>query len=414
MRNTLRMASLGKLQTSAVRDRERPALDADEMIAAALSRSGRRDFSDRSFVEPLKRLIRSYNSEANLGAFGRRAVRFDVMRALTNLLRFDSIEEKNPSVLSRPIERPIFITGLPRSGTTFLHTLLAQDRSVATPLCWQMYYPYPSLLGRKAADLRRIWVDAQFRVMLLLTPELGHLHPLSAAEPQECTEITAQVFQSLRFDSTYRIPSYQSWLDGYGHHDAYRFHKRFLRHLDAQAPGRRWVLKSPDHVFALDAIKAVYPDARIVFLHRDPISVLASVAKLTEVLRRPFGRGVDRIDIGNQVSSSWIDGANRMIGAASSDPSILHLHYKEVVTAPLKAVERLYRHCDLTLGDESRARMQAWLDRSPQNGNGQSRYSLTEFGMDEAILRARFARYMDVFGVAREWDQTRAAPLRVA
>jgi hypothetical protein len=414
MRNTLRMASLGKLQTSTVRGRERPTLDAEEMIAAALARTGRKDFSDRSFVDPLNRLVWAYNSEADLGAFGRRAVRFDVMRALKNLLRFDRMEEKDPEILSRPIRQPIFITGLPRSGTTFLHTLLTQDPAIATPLSWQMFYPYPSRLGKTGTKLRRFSVNAQFGVMIALSPELKDLHPLSADEPQECTDITAQVFQSLRFDSTYRIPSYQSWLDSHGHHDAYRFHRRFLQHLDAQAPGRHWVLKSPDHVFALDAIKAVYPDAKIVFLHRDPISVLASVAKLTEVLRRPFGRGVDRMDIGNQVSSSWIDGANRMIGAAASDTSILHLHYKEVVSAPLEAVETLYRHCGLTLSDEGRARMQAWLGRSLQNGNSQSRYSLTEFGMDEAALRARFSGYMDAFGVAREWGPARAAPLQVA
>ena len=400
------MASLGKLQT--VRGRERPTLDAEEMIAAALAHTGRKDFSDRSFVDPLQRLVWAYNSEADLSAFGRRAVRFDVMRALKNLLRFDRIEEKEPAILSRPIERPVFITGLPRSGTTFLHTLLAQDPAIAAPLSWQTFYPYPSRLGKKAGPkVRRFWVDAQFRVMILLSPELNHLHPLSADEPQECTDITAQVFQSLRFDSTYRIPSYQSWLDSHGHHGAYRFHRRFLQHLDAQAPGRRWVLKSPDHVFALDAIRAVYPDARIVFLHRDPISVLASVAKLTEVLRRPFGRGVDRMDIGKQVSSSWIDGANRMIGAAADDKSILHLHYKEVVSAPIDAAETLYRHCGFTLGAEGKARMQAWLGRTPQNGNSQSRYSLTEFGMDEATLRGRFSAYMDAFGVAREWDQSR-------
>jgi hypothetical protein len=414
MRNTLRMASLGKLQTSTVRGRERPTLDAEEMIAAALARTGRKSFSDPSFVDPLRRLVWAYNTEADLGAFGRRAVRFDVMRALKNLLRFDTIEENVPEILSRPIEQPVFITGLPRSGTTFLHTLLTQDPAIATPLSWQMFYPYPSRLGKMGTNLRRFWVDAQFRVMIALSPELSDLHPLSANEPQECTDITAQVFQSLRFDSTYRIPSYQSWLDSHGHHDAYRFHKRFLQHLDAQAPGRRWVLKSPDHVFALDAIRAVYPDARIVFLHRDPISVLASVAKLTEVLRRPFGRAVDQMDIGKQVSSSWIDGANRMIGAAESDKSILHLHYKQVVSAPMEAVETLYRHCGLMLGDDGRARMQAWLDRAPQNGNSQSRYSLTEFGMDEAALRTRFAGYMDAFGVAREWDQTRAAQLQMA
>jgi Sulfotransferase family len=408
------MASLGKLQTSTIGRRESPGLDADEMIASALARAGRRDFSDRSFVDPLRRLVRSYNSEADLGAFGRRAVRFDVMRALKNLIRFDRMEETRPEILARPIQRPIFITGLPRSGTTFLHTLLAQDPGIAVPLSWQLVYPYPSRLGALGADFRSAWVDMQFQVMLQLSPELKDLHPLSANTPQECTDITAQVFQSLRFDSTYRIPSYQDWLDHHGHHDAYRFHRRFLQHLDSQNPGRRWVLKSPDHVFALDAIKAVYPYAQIVFLHRDPLSVLASVAKLTEVLRRPFGRSVNRMEIGQQVSSSWLDGAGRMIAASAHDPSILHLHYRDVVSAPFDAVGTLYRHCGLELGDGARRRMQAWLNRSPQNGNGQSRYSLTEFGMDAGALRDRFGRYMDEFSVATEWDPARSGALHMA
>lgn len=408
------MASLGKLQTSAIGRHESPALDADEMVATALARAGRKDFSDRSFVDPLRRLVRSYNSEADLSAFGQRAVRFDVMRALKNLMCFDRMEEARPDITSRPIERPIFITGLPRSGTTFLHTLLAQDPGIAVPLSWQLVYPYPSRLAAWGADFRRPWVEMQFQVMLLLSPELKHLHPLSAKTPQECTDITAQVFQSLRFDSTYRIPSYQDWLDHHGHHDAYRFHRRFLQHLDVQEPGRRWVVKSPDHVFALDAIKAVYPDAQIVFLHRDPLSVLASVAKLTEVLRRPFGRSVDRMEIGRQVSSSWIDGADRMIAASAHDPSILHLHYKDVVSAPFDALATLYRHCGLEFRDEARRNIQAWLDKSPKDGNGQSRYSLTEFGMDATALRAHFGRYMDEFGVTTEWDPARSGALHMA
>ena len=406
------MASLGKLHASIARRGRGISLDADEMIATALAQAKRKDFLDRSFVDPLKRLVKAYNTEADLSGFGRYAVRFDVMRGLKNLLRFDSIEEKEPAILARPIERPVFITGLPRSGTTFLHTLLAQDPAVAAPLSWQLVYPYPSHLGSLGADLRKLWVDTQFRVMQALSPELRDLHPLSASAPQECTDITAQVFQSLRFDSTYRIPSYQSWLDSHGHHDAYRFHRRFLQHLDAQHPGRRWVLKSPDHVFALDAIRAIYPDALIVFLHRDPLSVLASVAKLTEVLRRPFARRVDRMEIGRQVPSSWIDGANRMIASSGASGSILHLHYKEVVSAPLEAAATLYQHCGLELREDAKGHMRRWLERSPQNGNSQSRYSLTEFGLEESSLRARFGRYMQEFGVAPEWSPNRSADMR--
>lgn len=396
------MTTLEELRSDAFARDARRALDSDELIADALARAGRRNFSDCTFVEPLRRLLAAYDLEADLSAFGRYSVRFDAMRCLNNLLQFDAIEEREPAVLSRRIDRPIFITGLPRSGTTFLHTLLAQDPAVAVPLSWQMFYPYPSKLRVLGRGLRRAWIGMQFRIMQWLSPELSALHPISADAPQECTDITAQVFQSLRFDSTYRVPSYQSWLDQHGHHDAFRFHRRFLLHLDWQEPGRRWVLKSPDHVFALDAIRAAYPDAVIVFLHRDPVSVIASVAKLTEVLRRPFARHVDRFEIGRQVCASWENGAERMIAAAAERDGILHLHYKDVVAAPMAAVKTLYRHSGLTLDARAERRMGDWLGRATQEGNGQSRYSLDEFGIDGDELRRRFERYMGEFRVAPE------------
>lgn len=374
-------------------------------MSAALKRAHRKNFSDLSFVEPLSRLMRSYHDEADLSAFGRYAVKFDVARCLNNLLRFDKVEEAAPELRERAITEPVFITGLPRSGTTFLHTLLAQDNSIAAPRAWQMIYPYPS---RARVDLRKAWVSLQLGIMRFLSPEVSDLHPLTADVPQECTDITAQVFQSLRFDSTYRVPSYQSWLDQRGHVGAYRFHRRFLQHLDVQAPGRRWVLKSPDHVFALDAIRTVYPDAKIVYLHRDPISVLASVAKLTEVLRRPFTTKIDSMEIGRQVRASWIDGAQRMIDDANS-PNVLHLHYADLVAQPMQTVSTLYRHCGIDLSLQGKARMEAWLARKSKSGNSQSRYRLADFGLEEESLRRDFARYMNEFRVQAELRPSRAA-----
>lgn len=396
------MVSLGNFRLDAYRRSPKFGLDADEMLSAALSGAGRQAYRDDSFAAALRKLVHAYNTEADLSAFGRYSARFDVLRCLKNLLQFDAVEERDASITERPIHRPVFITGLPRSGTTFLHNLLAQDSGIATPLSWQLVYPYPSR-HPFGIDPRARIVELQFRVIQFLSPELRELHPLSAQEPQECTDITAQVFQSLRFDSLYRIPSYQDWLERRGHFDAYRFHRRFLQHLDAQAPGRRWVLKSPDHIFALDAIRAVYPDAHIVFLHRDPLNVLASVAKLTEVLRRPFTNQIDRIAIGRQVSASWTDGAERMMTAAVSDPSILHLHYRDVVDDPMGAAARLYRHCGISLSAESERHMRGWLRKRSQSPNGRKRYNLADFGLDEKLLRDQFEGYSRAFDVPPEW-----------
>ena len=389
-----------------------PPLDAGEMLAAALKRSHRPGFADRSFVQPLQRLVDSCNAESDLNSLGRNAVRFEIRRSLHNLLEFERRERADPAVLARPIERPIFITGMPRSGSTFLHRLLVRDRSVAAPLSWRLVHPHPSSAGWLGESLNRARVQAQFYLMRLLAPDLNALHEVAAGEPEECTDITAQVFQSLRYDSTYRVPSYQRWLQHHGHAEAYRFHKRFLQHLDAQMPGRRWILKSPDHVFALDEIRAIYPDAHWVFIHRDPVAVLASVARLTEVLRRPFAHHVDLAEIGQQVCASWLDGAQRMMQAAGACGSILHLHYSEIVADPQKAADRLFRHGGHASSREAAPRMRQWLGNRSNRRHRPHRYDLARFGLDPGALRAQFKPYTDAFGIDLEWPPKTSAAQR--
>lgn len=381
----------------------RPALDAGEMVAAALKRAGRDAFDDPSFVPPLQRLIASCNAESDLNGLGRNAVRFEIRRSLHNLLEFERRERANPAVLARRIERPVFITGMPRSGSTFLHRLLVRDPAVAAPLSWRLVHPHPSAAGRLGESFHRAKVGAQFYLMRVLAPELNSLHEVAAGEPEECTDITAQVFQSLRYDSVYRVPSYQTWLQRHGHVEAYRFHKRFLQHLDAQAPGRRWILKSPDHVFALADIHAVYPDSDWVFIHRDPVAVLASVARLTEVLRRPFAQSVNLAEIGEQVCASWLDGAQRMMNAAASSGSILHLHYREVISDPQGTAERLFRHTGHASRGDAAQRMRKWLGNRSNRTHRQRRYNLGRFGLDPEALRERFKPYTDTFGIELEW-----------
>ena len=192
----------------------------------------------------------------------------------------------------------------------------------------------------------------QLRAFERLAPEFRALHPLDATSPQECSEITAHVFRSLRFDTTYRIPGYRHWLDQAGHVPAYRFHRRFLQHLQQQAPGGRWVVKCPDHLFALDAIRTVYPDARLVFVHRDPVKVLLSVAKLTEVVRRPFTRRLDPHEIGRQESARWLEGTQRMMAVgddAGLPEPIHHVQHTALVADPVGTVAALYRHFGLAL-----------------------------------------------------------------
>jgi hypothetical protein len=389
-------------------------LRAEELLRAAGRRAGADDFGDMSFLDPLQLLLDACVEEASLSIVGRLALRWDTMRFLNNLLQLRAAERRVPAITRQPIERPIFITGLPRSGTTFLHRLMMADRDNRAPLVWQTVYPYPL---RDGPDRRVARVAQQLRAFERLAPQFRGLHPLFATSPQECSEITAHSFRSLRFDTTYRIPSYRTWLDAAGHVSAYQFHKRFLQHLQYQnaAAGTgagRWVLKCPDHVFALEAIRTVYKDARLVFVHRDPVNVLLSVARLTEVVRRPFTRRLDPIEIGRQESARWLDGARRMMDAEAglklAEP-ICHVHHLDLITDPVATVESVYRHFGLTLSLDAGARLDRMVGQQPDGGYAPHAYRFEDHGLDAAVERAKFRDYMVRYGIQPEGAPALAA-----
>jgi len=394
----------------------RDPLDADELIGLAQRRTGLVDFGSTPFDEPLQNLLRACREEAELSLFGRFATRWDAVRFLSNLLRLREEEKRAPQILEQRVERPIFIAGLPRSGTTFLHSLLAQDRTNLVPRVWQLIHPYPPDEPSAGPDLRPRRVARQLRMFGMLAPDFRRMHPIDASSPQECSEITAHVFASLRFDTTYHVPSYRRWLDETGHLDAYRFHKRFLQHLQHQAAvAGHWVLKCPDHIFALGALRAVYPDAGVVFVHRDPLAVLLSVARLTEVLRRPFTRRVDKLEIGRQDSDRWLAAAELMIEAADQErfeEPILHIHYLDLVRDPLGTVATLYRHFGRVLDASAGARISRLVEEKPNGGYGARRSQLEEYGLDPVAERERYARYMERFGIRPEQQTVSARSLK--
>jgi hypothetical protein len=373
-------------------------LDPDAVCATALRSAGRSAFIDQSFVDPMQVLFECYDREANLNVAGRYSARWDALRCLANVLRFDAEEESDSTIVAERIERPIFITGLPRSGTTLLHSLLAQDTTLRVPRSQDMIFPYPP----RGRDRRFEQVERQLRLFQMLAPQMRALHPLSADGPQECTEITAQVFQSIRYEATHRVPSYQNWLDLSGHLPAYRFHKRFLQHLQHQSPHGRWVLKCPDHIHALNAIETVYPDCGIVFVHRDPVRVAASGMKLTEVIRRPFTRHIDKAEIGRQVLARTQEATDIMVARETSSrhSRVFHLYYSEFASDPIGKIESFYRHFDLEMTPATRQSMRARLAEMPAGKNG---YELEEFGLDPADLCERFEAYIDYFGIRREF-----------
>ncbi|HEX4183766.1 MAG TPA: sulfotransferase [Caulobacteraceae bacterium] len=376
-------------------------MTAEALVAKAEREAGRK-FSDPAILQPLQILLSAYEEEAGLSLFGRFAVKWDIARFLGNLLRLEQEEEQSPGILREEIVAPVFITGLPRSGTTFLHSLLSQDPDNRAPLSWQTIYPYP-LRQDLLRDRRAARVERQLRMFKYMSPGVGDLHPLAADTPQECTEITAHVFQSLRFDTTHYVPSYQQWLIEAGHQEAFRFHKRFLQHLQHQLGHGQWVLKSPDHLFTMAAVKTVYSDVRFVFVHRDPLSVLPSVAKLTALLRAPFTRRLNRGQIGRQVSERWVEGAELIARESATDSRITHVHYRTLVEQPVETVASLYDRFGRPFTPWARKRLEDYIEKRPRGGYGVNKYRFEEFGLDAGRLREQFQPYMAAFGVEHEY-----------
>lgn len=373
-----------------------PAADAQALIrAAAVSPSP-------DAVEGLDQLLASIRAGSELSLFGRVSLKWDFVRLLRNAQLVADAHASNPALSAAPVKKPLFILGLPRSGTSFLHTLMAEDPDNQVPRNWQMIYPAPRPANfNPKSDKRVARVDKQLDLFNGLAPGFRELHPIYADSPQECSEITSHVFQSLRFDSTHRVPAYFEWLEARGHDDAFIFHKKFLQFLQNGTPSR-WVLKCPDHTFTLDAILRVYPDARFVILHRDPIAVLGSVAHLTQVLRKPFLRGIDAGEIGAQVASRWTQGANLLLefDQRADVPASrkLHMQYEEFTADPLTAMARIYTHFGEELTQPAVQAMNRLIEAKPRGGYGRhAPYRLEAFKLSVPALRSAFLPYVQQY-----------------
>jgi hypothetical protein len=379
--------------------------DEQKLLEKACRQTRLDDFGDESFRAPLRILLQSFQQDARLSIIGLICVHSEMVRLLSNRLRLVADAKRYPAIEDEPIGRPLFITGLPRSGTTFLHALLAQDPAHRAPQTWEVMYPSPP--PEKASyesDPRIAKTARQLKLLDVLMPEFKTVHLIDAKLPQECIAITGHDFRSHVFESMYAVYSYRSWFDRQDKRPAYEFHRRFLQHLQWRCPGKRWVLKAPSHLLALEALLQVYPDAGIILTHRDPLKVLASCASFTEVLRRAFSNHIDKKTLGREVRDRWEEGAGLAIEhrRRRSDGASLDVLYSDLVRDPMMVVGRIYEKFGLELSREAEAAMRRFVAENPKNKGGVHRYSLEEFGLDPESERRKFQPYLDFFGIEPE------------
>ncbi len=393
------------------------SLDEHSILDEARRQTGLYDFGGDAFRAPLRRLLSAYETEARLTLVGRIAARSDTISLLANRLRVVEDRRRHPGIAEQRIRRPLFIVGLPRTGSTMLHHLLAQDPASRTAQAWEVMTPSPPPeRQRYETDVRIAHADRELRWLDRLAPGFKAIHPLDAQLPLECLAITSYSFMSQRFHTMYRVPTYQEWLLDQDVRPAYELHRRFLQHLQWRTPAERWILKAPSHVFAFDALFEAYPDALIVQTHRDPVTVLASVASLTAVLRSAFSDHVDLAEIGLEVTRHWADGLERAVHvrrrAHIPADRFFDLNYRELVDDPLAAVRRIYAQFDLPLTATAVEPMRRYLAGHPQAKHGRHVYSLARFGLDPDDLTHRFKAYNQHIGTRVEHVLERGSVLR--
>jgi hypothetical protein len=378
------------------------AFEAEALEAEAGRRSGLGDFGDPAFEEPLRRLLHALEGEAELNQAGRLAQLERVVGLLVNRLRLEEAVRRSPEILEERIEAPLVIVGLPRTGTTMLHRMLASDPRLHALLWYESRQPAP-VPGSDPAlpDPRIAEAEREVETMLGASPELIAAHPMDAHAPDEEIMLLEHSFLSTNPEAFCRVPSFAAWREAQDLTPGYALLDRLLRFLQWQkrrrgSRARRWILKTPFHLGYLDVLFATWPDARIVWPHREPEECIPSLASLIHSLRVLGSDRVDPAELGREWSGKFQRAIGRALDARERHPGrFLDLRYPALVEDPLAQAERIYAFAGLALPPEVAQGMRRFSVENARDKRPVHRYTLERFGLDEAALRRDFARYRE-------------------
>jgi Sulfotransferase family len=372
-----------------------------KLIELAKSRCGADDFGSGDFFEPLSRLLESCQREARLNVVGKLAVHADIVRTLCNRLLMERDRQLFPEITRQKIHEPVFIVGLPRSGTTLLHMLLAADPDHRAPLCWEVMSPSPPGQNHERERIRR--AAKSLASLRWLAPTFDRVHATGAELPQECVSLMSPSFLSDQFDTMYNVPSYRTWFLQQDLQPAYLFHRRFLQHLQQRKKARRWVLKAPTHLFALPTLLSVYPDARFIQTHREPMEAIASVSSLITILRGIFSCEVDPQEVAREAWRYWSETMTKFMGDRDRylpPERICDLKYTDLRRDPINGVRQVYDYFGWPLGPSTEQQIKDALAKQPAEQNGFHRYRASQFGLETMDGETGFGTYCARFGLS--------------
>ncbi len=374
----------------------------DALVAAARERTGWHDLGDDTWQEPLEVLVRSLDAEAGLNELGEAALSDLIVGLLANRLEVERCYAVHPEIDDEEIVAPLFGLGLPRTGSTATSYLIAEDRSRRSLRVWEAGTPCPPPeTATERTDPRIAEAQAGIDLTNEMFPGFVGMLPTEAEGPQECLLVMALDLRSQMFEGMARIPAYTEWLLHCDVEPAYRYHRRVLKLLQWRCPPRRWSLRSPAHMHSIDALDAVYPDARFVMTHRDVGQVLPSVCALYDSLSSVLTDRPDPGAIGTQNLEVWSLALDRLVAFRDegNEHRFVDLAFDDVQRDPIGSMERLYGALGDELAPATRRRMEGWWARSAVARPSPPRVDPNRYGLDRDVVRRRFAAYHRRFDV---------------
>ncbi|GGF08354.1 sulfotransferase family protein [Williamsia phyllosphaerae] len=365
-----------------------------DLHASATKACGLDDFGTDDYTEGLQVLLDSYVDEAGLTELGSKMFRFFLRGALVARLLSEASWKANPGYADVAVERPIFVTGLPRTGTTALHRLLTADPSHQGLEMWLAEFPQPRP-PRDTWEANPVFqqINSGLEQHHVDNPEFMGLHYMSADDVEECWQLLRQTMKSISYESLAYLPSYSRWLAQQDWTNAYARHRKNLQLIGLNDPGKRWVLKNPSHLFALDELMSVYPDALIIQTHRPPRTIIGSMCSLAQSATDGWSTTFVGEKVGRTQLELWSRGLRAFTEARSryNPDQFVDVDFTELRDDPIGTVERVYTALGAPFTDDARAAMTT-MDAESKSGDRRPahRYSLSDFGLDDAMVDAEF------------------------
>lgn len=377
------------------------SLEQDSILAAARRRTGLKDWGSEDFLVPLAKILPAAR-RAPLTPLARVIARQMFVAAVANRLRTQDWFGRHPGAEDTAITQPVFIVGFPRSGTTLLQNLLSLEPGARALRFWELQSPTPTSDDRAKDRAHRLGTArSTLRAAYFIAPEMQTVHEIGPETAEECWPLFANTFAVLNWDVASGFREYGDWLLGYDMVGPYAEYRRQLQMMAAYQPTRQFILKCPEHLWFLDALLAVFPDARIIWTHRDPMDSVASYCSLVSLNRRMLYGRYDPQALGSHIEESFATGVHRAMQARLRHPDahIMDVSFRSLVKDPVGVVRQLKEQLDIPHSPDGDARTQDWLTNERKDKRGAHVYQAERYGLEPARVYGRFRDYVDRFEV---------------